>query len=120
MALEHFEGESYCEDGIRALLPRIYAAPHPEMSMASTQHFGAEVRVTLKDGRVLTRKVDRPLGRGPEVPLPVELLEAKFLDCANHALTPEASRDVLGMLWRIDGLDDITTLTALLEAGLRH
>jgi hypothetical protein len=35
-------------------------------------------------------------------------------------LTPDASRDALGMLWRIDGIEDINTLTGLLEAGLRH
>lgn len=111
VALEHFEGESYREDGIRALLQRIYAAPHPEMSMASTQHFGAEVRVTLKDGRVLTKKVDRPLGRGPEVPLPVALLEAKFLDCAGRAISRQAAEGLLAALRAIDGVGDIREIT---------
>ena len=63
VSLEHFEGDSFRDPAIRALLLRIHAAPHPEMAMASTEHFGAEVRVTLTDGRVLTAKVDRPLGR---------------------------------------------------------
>ena len=87
MSLEHFEGDSFRDPAIRALLPRIHAAPHPDMSMASTEHFGAEVRATLTDGRVLSAKVARPLGRGPENPLPTELLEAKFLNCATRALT---------------------------------
>ncbi len=56
VSLEHFEGDSVPDPAIRALLPRIHAAPHPEMSMASTEHFGAEVRVTLTDGRVLAAK----------------------------------------------------------------
>ena len=46
--------------------------------MTTTEHFGAEVRATLTDERVLNAKVARPLGRGPENPLPVELLEAKL------------------------------------------
>ena len=71
VSLEHFEGDSFRDPAIRALLPRIHAAPHPEMSMASTEHFGAEVRVTLTDGRVLSAKVARPLGRGPTNPLPI-------------------------------------------------
>ena len=31
VALEHFDGDSYREPAIRALLPRIHAAPHHEM-----------------------------------------------------------------------------------------
>ena len=68
VSLEHFEGDTFREPAIRALLPRIHAAPHPDMSMASTEHFGAEVKAALTDGRVLTAKVARPLGRGPEIP----------------------------------------------------
>ena len=86
--LEHFEGDAYKDADVRALLPRIHAAPHPEMSMASTDHFGGEVQIQTRDGRRLTAKVDRPLGRGPEKPLPRPRLEAKFLDCAGRALEP--------------------------------
>ena len=98
MSLEHFEGDSFRDPAIRALLPRIHAAPHPDMSMASTEHFGAEVRATLTHGRVLSAKVARPLGRGPEDPLPTELLEAKFLNCATRALTLEAAERLLATL----------------------
>ena len=98
VSLEHFEGDSFRDPAIRALLPRIHAAPHPEMSMASTEHFGAEVRVTLTDGRVLAAKVTRPLGRGPENPLPMELLEAKFLNCATRALPMGTAERLLATL----------------------
>ena len=75
--------------------------------MASTEHFGAEVRVTLKDGRVLTAKVARPLGRGPENPLPMELLEAKFLNCATRALPKEAAETLLATLRSLDEVEDV-------------
>ena len=75
--------------------------------MASTEHFGAEVRVTLMDGRVLSAKVARPLGRGPDCPLPPELLEAKFLNCATRALPMDAAGKLLAMLRGIDGLADV-------------
>ena len=101
---------------IRALLPRIHAAPHPDMSMASTEHFGAEVRATLTDGRVLTAKVARPLGRGPENPLPVELLEAKFLNCAARALPMEAAEGLLAVLRRVDTLVDMRQATDAMMA----
>jgi 2-methylcitrate dehydratase PrpD len=110
VSLEHFE--AFREPAIRALLPRVYAAPHPEMAMASTEHFGAEVRVTLKDGRVVAAKVARPLGRGPENPLPAELLEAKFLNCAGRALGVDRADQLLEVLRRVDTVVDMREVTA--------
>ena len=112
VALEHFEGDSFRDPAIRMLLPCIHAAPHPKMSMASTEHFGAEVRATLKDGRVLTAKVARPLGRGPEHPLPTELLEAKFLNCATRAMSKQASETLLATLRSLDEVDDVRAVMA--------
>jgi 2-methylcitrate dehydratase PrpD len=105
--LEHFIGDSFRDAAIRALLPRIHAAPHPEMSMDSREHFGAEVRVTLKDGRVLAQKVRQAVGRGSDDPLPTALLEAKFLDCASHVLAASAARELLGVL---RGLEQVATI----------
>src|ERR1700733_5730951 len=117
VSLEHFEGDSFRDPAIRALLPRIHAAPHPEMSMASTEHFGAEVKAALTDGRVLTAKVARPLGRGPENPLPIELLEAKFLNCAARALPMVAAERLLATLCDLDGVSDVRSVTdAMLPA----
>ena len=79
--------------------------------MASTEHFGAEVRVTLKDGRVLSAQVARPLGRGPGNPLPMELLEAKFLNCATRALTMDAAEQLLAVLRRVDTVADVRLVT---------
>ncbi len=112
VSLEHFIGDSFREPALRAILPRIHAAPHPEMSMASTEHFGAEVRVTLTDGRVLAAKVARPLGRTAENPLPQELLEAKFLNCATRALEMATAERLLALLRELDAVPDINALTA--------
>ena len=116
VSLEHFEGDSFRAPEISALLPRIHAAPHAEMSMASTEHFGAEVRVTLKDGQVLTAKVARPLGRGPANPLPAELLEAKFLNCATRVLSGELAEKLLMTLRRLDAVTDVREVTELVVA----
>ncbi len=118
VSLEHFEGDAFREPGVRVLLPRIHAAPHPDMSMASTEHFGAEVRVTLKDGRVVVAKVARPLGRGPENPLPAELLEAKFLNCAGRALGNERAEGLLEVLRRVDTVVDIRKVTEAMVTGV--
>jgi len=114
VSLEHFEGDSFRDPAVRALLPRIHAAPHPSMSMASAEHFGAEVRVTLVDGRMLKAEVTRPLGRGPENPLPPELLEAKFLSCATRALSQDAAARLLTTLRKIHDVADIHRVTDLM------
>jgi 2-methylcitrate dehydratase PrpD len=119
ISLEHFEGDIYKEGGVQALLARIHAAPHPDMSMASTDHFGGEVLVLTTDGRRLAAAVDRPLGRGPEKPLPRPRLEAKFLDCAQRALEPAAARLALQMIDRFEDLADVGELTTILADGCR-
>ena len=118
--LEHFEGDVYRDADVQALLARIHAAPHPDMSMASTDHFGGEVLVVTRDGRRLSAKIDRPLGRGPDKPLPRPRLEAKFLDCAARALEPDAAERVLQMIGRFDELADVAELTRVLAEGCRQ
>ena len=112
VVLQHFENDAYRAAAIQSLLPRIHAAPHPEMSMGSSEHFGAEVRVTLTDGRVLTQRVGSAIGRGSDDPLPVELLEAKFLDCASRVLPAAVARRLLPMLRALERLPQISDLTA--------
>ena len=118
MVLGDFEGEAHNDPAVRAIMARLQAAPHPQMEMASTEHFGAEVRVHLQDGRVLSCSTDRPLGRGPTKPLPLPRLEGKFLDCARRALEPGAARRTLELIWRLDELDRVTELTGALAPPL--
>jgi 2-methylcitrate dehydratase PrpD len=117
--LDHFEGDAYKDRDAQALLPCIHAAPHPDMSMANIDHFGGEVQVQTKDGRRLSAKVDRPLGRGPEKPLPRSRLEAKFLDCARRALEPADATRVLRIIEKFDELENVGDLAKVLTDGCR-
>jgi hypothetical protein len=101
------------------MMARIKAAPHPGMSMASTDHFGAEIRIHLRDGRVLLQTTDRPLGRGPDKPLPLPLLEAKFTDCAGRVMDAGSAALVMETIWRLDELDDMGVLRQALAGGCR-
>jgi hypothetical protein len=66
----------------------------------------------------LSAKVDRPLGRGPEKPLPRPRLEAKFLDCAGRALEPAAAKRALHTIDRFDELADVGELLRILSEGV--
>ena len=118
VVLSDFLDDAHDDPAIRALTARIHAAPHPTMSMASTEHFGAELRVHLTDGRILTATTDRPLGRGPTKPLPIPRLEAKFMDCALRALDLGTARRTLELIWRIDTIDDMADLGRTMASGV--
>jgi 2-methylcitrate dehydratase PrpD len=119
VSVEHFEGGSYLEPEVQNVLRRVFAAPHPDMKMDTFEHFGAEVRVTLKNGQTLTQKVHRPLGRGPENPLPAELLEAKFANCAARAMSPNQVPALLAQLRTLETLPTIGVVTDLIAQAAR-
>ena len=52
--LEHFEGTHWQDPATRAILPKIHVAPYTTAQFPADNHFGAEVKVTLTDGRVLS------------------------------------------------------------------
>jgi len=64
-----FEGDAHFDPRIQALLARTTAFPHPDMADDADAQFSAEVRVTLNDGRVLSRRVDDMAGRGGDHPM---------------------------------------------------
>jgi len=118
--LEHFEGDAYRDPAVQALLPRFSAAAidaktddgEPVMEGGQTD---AEVTVTTTDGRTHFLHVARPLGRGPDHPLPNDRLEAKFADCAARAIPGDAVPRVIAAVQNIDALPAIADLTRLLE-----
>ena len=119
VVLSDFEGDEFDAAANRAIMARIKAAPHPAMSMATTEHFGAEVRMHVHDGRVLSQSTDRPLGRGPDKPLPLPRLEAKFADCAGRVMDAGAAARVRELIWRMEELEDMGVLREALAEGCR-
>ena len=119
VSIEHFEGDSFRDPAVQAVLRHVHAAPHPDMKMDTFEHFGAEVRVTLKDGSTLTQKVHRPLGRGPENPLPTDLLEAKFANCASRAMSANQVPALLQELRALEAVASLTTVSDLMQQAAR-
>jgi 2-methylcitrate dehydratase PrpD len=112
IVLEDFEGEAFREDATRALMHRIHAAPHLEMDSASSEHLGAEVRITFDDGRTIARRVGSALGRGPDDPLPRQALSAKFANCAARALPPAQVARVQQILLELDQASSLRAVVA--------
>ena len=109
-----FEGDAHFDPCIQALLARTTAFPHPDMADDADAQFSAEVRVTLNDGRVLSRRVDDMAGRGGDHPMSSEELWEKFDDCARRALPKQ---DIMPLFERLETLEkvaDIRDVTRLL------
>lgn len=119
VSLGDFSEAALRDPEIREIMARIVAEPHPDACMASTEHFFAEVAITLRDGTVVSAYVDRPLGRDHDHPLPEGALEAKFIDCATQILTPAAAEDLRNALLGLHELDDVRRLQPLLAGTVQ-
>jgi 2-methylcitrate dehydratase PrpD len=73
----------------------------------------AAVRVRLNDGRNLESRVDEPRG-GPDDPLSLDELSAKFRECGNRVLGDQATQHALDLILGLDRLDSIRTLAEAL------
>jgi 2-methylcitrate dehydratase PrpD len=119
VSLDHFSDQAVFEAPIRELMGRIRAAPDPQATMETTDHFYARVRVTLQSGEQVETYVDRPLGRDRDHPLPAGTLEAKFRDCAGQALTAVAAENLLERLLALEAAGPIALLSRIIAEGLK-
>ena len=117
VSIEHFEGNAWQDPATRALLRKVKAATYTDAQFPPENHFGAEVRVTLNDGRVLAAKVDQALGRDASTPLSPAMLKTKFFDCAARALPREGIDRLHQIITRFEDMRSIAEMTALIETA---
>lgn len=115
LALDDFTDARAADPSVRRRMALITAEPHPEADMESTEHFFAEVIVTLKHGDRLTQRVERPLGRDRSHPLPKGALKTKFLDCARMAIDEASALSLANELGCLESIADISSLAALIS-----
>jgi 2-methylcitrate dehydratase PrpD len=117
VVLEHFDGDAYRDTVVRSLLPRVHTAPYAGKPFSPHDSFDAEVKVTLTDGQKFFAKVDRPLGRTSENPIPLERLQAKFENCARRVLSAEQAAAVACAVESFDTVTSVREFTKLLDPG---
>ncbi|MGG5809318.1 MmgE/PrpD family protein [Falsiroseomonas sp. CW058] len=113
--LAHFEGEAALEPEVQRLLALTSAAPHPSMPLDAAEQWGAEVIVTTKDGRRLSRRVDQMVGRGGDNPMSSKELWTKFADCAERGIPRENVAPLFDRLECLEEAADMRDVTRLLE-----
>jgi 2-methylcitrate dehydratase PrpD len=118
--LKDFEGDAHMDPEIRRLLGVTTAKPHPDMADDAEAQWGAEVIVTLKDGRRFARRVDDLVGRGGDNPMNSEELWEKFSDCAARSLPREQIAPLFERLETFEKVTEMAQLTRLLEVSEFH
>jgi 2-methylcitrate dehydratase PrpD len=120
LRLKDFEGEAHFDPEIQGLLDLTTASPHPDMADDSAEQWGAEVIVTLKDGRRVARRIDNLVGRGGDDPMSSSELWDKFSDCVARALPREQIAPLFERLETLDKVIEIAQVTRLLEVSELH
>ena len=107
VVLPHFDDTAYLDKDAREVMKRVHVSPHPDMPASGDNHLGAEVRVELMDGRVLSERVAQARGRGAADPLPMDKLKAKFESCAGLVLPADR---VAALYAKIEGFEALKTV----------
>jgi 2-methylcitrate dehydratase PrpD len=116
--LAHFEGDAPADPAIRALMARCSARPHPEMPADGPRQWGAELVVTLRDGRRLASRVDDFARLGPGGrPVTAATQWEKFADCARRMLPEAQATALFAALGALGRCEDAAALTRLMQAG---
>ncbi len=110
---EHFTEESIRDQNIAEMIKKVKVTTPDRPNEVKE---AATVRVKMKDGREFTEHVNRPLGNELEHPLTREAKTEKFLTNASFSkkVNIKNAEKALGMLERLEEIDDITRIIKLL------
>ena len=105
--LEQFSEASLADPSVRRLMRRVSAAGDEVPTTLAPQP--TTVTVATTRGGEIQQRVEFARG-GPELPLDTEVLDAKFLYCARHVMTPD---HILGAIEQFRSMEDVKDLSGL-------
>ena len=100
---------------VQEMIGRVRFYTDPEAEKAGYDKMTTILKITLKDGRVISGRAD--FGKGsPANPMSYDEVADKFLGCASFAEWPTSkARQVIEAVRRFEDVPDVRTLTALLS-----
>jgi 2-methylcitrate dehydratase PrpD len=98
---------------VQDMIGRVRFYTDPEAEKAGYDKMTTILKITLKDGRVITGKAD--FGKGsPSNPMSFEEVAEKFQGCAAFAEWPKSKADrVIELVRKLEDVSDVRILTAL-------
>jgi 2-methylcitrate dehydratase len=109
---KQFQPERFTDPAIWKFLEEVTVQRNDELSSLDAKAVANIVHVTLKDGKVLTKRVDYPLGNAFN-PVTDEQLEGKFNALVVPALGEEGAQKLLEEGWNLDEAKSPTKLMKL-------
>jgi len=113
--LAHFDDAEIADPARRQLMAKVTTGIHPDMADPDTDSYGAEVVVTMDDGRRIQHRTDGAVLRGPARPMSDEQLAAKFIDCAGRGMDEADTGALFDILMAFDGIDDLCEVTEFVD-----
>lgn len=114
--LAQFTLEKLRDPTVQAMMKRVDMYVHPTMETRLSQ--SAEVEITLRDGRVLQRWIETPLG-SPGNLMPHAMMVEKFVGCADGTLDDATCRQAVSMIENFDDQPNVHALMKTLQGKAR-
>jgi 2-methylcitrate dehydratase len=106
---KQFQPERFTDPAIWKFLENVTVQRNDELSSLYAKAVANIVHVTLDDGRVLTKRVDYPLGNAFN-PVSDRQLEGKFQALVVPDLGEERVRKILDLAWKLDAAGNVDDL----------
>jgi 2-methylcitrate dehydratase len=110
---KQFQPERFTDPAIWRFLENVTVQRNHELSSLYAKAVANIVHVTLPDGRVLTKRVDYPLGNALN-PLSDKQLEGKFNSLVVPAIGENRAKAIVDLSWNLDRAKSIGDLMKIL------
>ena len=100
---------------VQEMIGRVHFYTDPEAEKAGYDKMTTIIKITMKDGRVISGRAD--FGKGdPTNPMTFDEVAEKFQGCAAYAEWPSAkATQVIDLVRKLEEVKDVRTITALLS-----
>lgn len=109
VGVAEFRDEAVLGSEVQDMMRRCQHVVDEEIDARGFQHLDTRITIRLKDGRVL-EKIESAATGHPSKPMSRDQLEAKFLECATLAISPDRAREAADLLWNLEDLQDTSVL----------
>ena len=118
VTLHSFESKRLADPALHELMQMLRVVPQPEFVGRYPQAMPTRITVRTKTGNAYVQQVDYPLGH-PKNPMSDREVEDKFRLLATGKIDRRRINKVIGMVWKLDQLNDISALMPLLKMNRR-
>ena len=118
VTLRSFEAKRLADPVLHELIQKVRVVPQPEFVGRYPQTMPTRLTVRTKMGKDYVKQVDYPLGH-PKNSMSDHEIEDKFRRLAAGKLDRARMKKVIDVVWKLDQLNDVSSLMPLLKVSRR-